>query len=302
MAGYDKLISWVKEPFRLPYLAARARFTSERGYMEQRYLREFGRAVDLENPRTFNEKIQYLKLYHRPAVLPALVDKYEVRDHVARRGCGWALNELLGVYRRVEEIDFQALAEPFVLKMTNASGRNNICTDKSKLDWGREVKTIHRWSKYNYYVEGREWVYRSIPSRIVIEKYLSDLENPSPLDYKILCFEGVPHYIGVDMERRTAHKRNLFDLDWNLLPYQYGFPRSSRTIARPANLGEMIEVAKILARGLFFCRVDLYSILGRTVFGEMTFIPCNGFGHFLPAEHDLEWGSRMNLANLKNYP
>ncbi len=291
----------LKAFLRDPYYRLQAALVPEREYILNRFQRNLGYPLNLENPRTFSEKLQYLKLNHRPARIPQLVDKYEVRQYVSEKGLGWTLNELLGVYDRVDEIDFAALPRAFVLKMTNSSGRNIICRDKTRLDWDKARSQIRSWYRTNYYYYGREWAYLRIRSRIVIEKYLCDEENSLPLDYKFSCIEGKPQYINVEIDRESGHKRNIYDPDWNLLPFTLTYPASERKIARPANLEEMLEVARTLARDFFFTRVDLYSIQGRTYFGELTFFPGNGFAPFRPQEYDLYWGEKMNLANLEKF-
>ncbi len=297
----NDLVEEIKNVLRDPYWRLQTWLIPERAYIQRRFQREIGKRADLDHPQTLNEKIQYLKLHHHPAAYPALADKYEVRNYVSAKGLGWTLNELIGVYESVDEIDFEALPNAFALKMTNASTRNIICADKSKLDWRKARQSIRRWARSNYYYAGREWIYRSIRPRIVIEAYLSDGLGALPTDYKIHCFEGVPLFVDADFDRDSVHKRNVYDLDWNLQPYEYGFPTSQRPIPRPANLEEMIEVSRILARDFFFTRVDLYCIQGRTYFGELTFLPGNGFLKFSPQEYDLYWGAKMNLGNLEKY-
>jgi hypothetical protein len=296
------MLAWLKDNFRAPYHQIQAMFIPERQQIEKLYKKVIGCELDLQNPTTFNEKIIYLSLFYRPKAFPALVDKYEVREYVTRKGCAWTLNELLGLYERVEDIDLAALPNAFVLKLTNGSGWNIICADKATMDWDRELDKLKKWSKSNYYWFGREWIYKDIRPRIVAEKFLDDPIYPSMTDFKFHCFEGVPHFVTVDMDRASLHKRNTYDMDWNLLPFGYGFPTSPQVTDRPANFEEMTAVAKTLAQDFFFCRVDLYSIRRRTVFGELTFLPGNGLLKFEPQEYDEYWGAKMNLANLKNYP
>ena len=293
----SKITLWLKENFGYSYLRLTRWVISDRQFIKNRYRKIFGREIHFEDPKSFNEKIQFLKLHYHPQNLPTLADKFEVRKYIEEKKLGWTLNDLLAVYNQPEEIDFAALPDSFVLKMTHGSGWNIICPDKAKMNWGVELKKVKRWSKQNYYDWGREWIYKDIRPRILIEKYLSDGENESLPDYKFFCFHGAPLFIQVDVDRHTDHKRNLYDLDWQLLPCRYVFPLFEREIPKPSNLEEMVSVSKVLSQDFVFSRIDLFSVAGRTVFGEMTFTPENGFGRFYPQEYDAFWGSKIVLEN-----
>jgi hypothetical protein len=285
---------WLK-PWYYRILGA---FVSDKQFTKQAYKRTFGREVNLIAPRRFTEKIQYLKLNNHQIGLSRLVDKYEVRQHIKELGLADILNQLYGVYERGEDIKIGQLPDSFVIKMTHGSGWNIVCPDKNKLQWDIEQAKLRSWQKENFYYHTREWAYKNIQPRIIVEKYLQDGSGPALRDYKIFCFNGKPEMIGVDIDRFTDHRRNLYDLEWNLLPWRYIYPNASQVIPKLACLDDMLEVAKKLSQGLFFARIDLYVIQEKIIFGEITLTPHSGFGRFYPDEKDLAMGERMDISAL----
>jgi hypothetical protein len=296
----EKAPVWVKSWIKPWYYRISAVVLSDEQFIKKKYKKSFGREIDLNNPRTFTEKIQYLKLYNHPTGLSRLADKYEVRQYVKEQGLEHILNQLYGVYERVEDLKFDQLPDAFVIKMTHGSSWNIICPDKSKLKWDTELSKLHGWQKENFYFHTREWVYKQIRPRIIVEKYLGgDRGAGTPLnDYKIYCFNGKPDFIGVDLDRYTDHRRNLYDLDWSLLPWQYNFQNTDRIIPKPARLDEMLEIAQKLSRGLIFARIDLYAVQDKIIFGEVTLSPGSGFNKFYPDEFDLRVGEKIDISSL----
>ena len=267
---------------------------SDRAFIRWQYQRETGRTLDLAHPATFNEKLQWLKLNCRNDIYRRCADKYEVREYVTEVLGAHLLNELYAVYDRPGEIDLNHLPDACVLKLTHGSGQNVIITDKSKVD-PRELRWLLRYYfGANHYFVGREWAYRNITPRIVCEKYLDD-GGASPKDYKIFCFDGEPRIIQVDFDRFSDHKRNLYDLDWRLLPCEYLYRIKAEEVRRPEDLDTMLEYARRLAHGFPFVRVDLYCLAHRIVFGEMAFYPEKGTGEFRPESYDLLLGSYLKL-------
>ena len=254
------------------------------------------RWLNLDVPRTFNEKIQWLKLRHRDPRLTRLVDKYAVRDFVRERIGEDYLIPLLGVYEHADDILFKQLPARFAIKATHGSGWNLLCFDKDQYDWELAQRKIAHWLNLNFFQVGREWAYREVPPRIICEELIDDGNGQSPPDYKFFCFHGEPQLIQVDLNRFSGHQRNLYDTQWNLMPVEFEYPVGNPEPRAPANIGEMMDVAKLLSDGFPFVRVDLYSTQGKIYFGEMTFFPEKGVGRFRPYRFDEEFGRHLDLS------
>ena len=271
----------------------------DRIVLARRFERTFGRPLNLKDPQTFNEKLFWLMLYYRTPVVTRLADKYEVRSYVAERVEPGILNELYGVWDRVADIDFERLPDAFVLKVTWGSGMNIFCRKKSELSVHDTKEQLNSWMKRNYYWDYREWCYKKIKPRIICERLFADSIRGTPPDYKFFCFGGEPRFVQIDVDRFTQHGRDFFDLDWQPLPFTYVYPSSGQTIPRPSNLDEIVAFARRLSRGFPFVRVDFYCVVGRTVFGEMTWYPEAGEGRFLPESYDRYWGEVLQLPARK---
>jgi hypothetical protein len=264
-------------------------------YAKERYYNTFGRKLNLKFPRSFNEKIQWLKLYKREKRLSTLADKYLVRDYVREIIGSEYLIPLFGIYHNVNEIDFEQLPNKFVMKVNHFSGGNIICKNKSKLNWDEAKSSLNIWLNNNYYKKGREWVYKNIEPRIICEQYLEEDEGKDILDFKFFCFDGNPKLIQVDIDRFSEHRKNMYDTKWNKLPFTFNYPDYKHEILKPSNLNIMTDIAGKLSKGLDFCRVDLYSINENVFFGEITMYPANGFGKFIPDEWDYKIGEYLKL-------
>jgi TupA-like ATPgrasp len=267
----------------------------DRIMLARRFKREFGRAPNLKNPRTFNEKLLWLMLYYRTPLATRLADKYEVRGYVAERVGPERLNELYGVWDRVSDIDFDTLPDAFVLKVNWGWGANVFCRRRSELDVPKTKEQLAAWMRRSHYWSAREWCYKNIEPRIVCERLLTDDRWGIPPDYKFFCFGGEPRFVKVHTDRFGQHGRGLFDLDWQVPPFGYGPPSTGQAIPRPDNLDEMLHCARSLSRGLPFVRVDLYSVAGHTIFGEMTWQPSAGMGRFVPDRYNEYWGDALPL-------
>jgi len=255
-----------------------------------------GKKLDLENPRTYNEKIQWLKLYDRRPEYTMMADKYEVRNFIkAKIGEGYLI-PMIGLYNTVDEIDFEELPDKFVIKCTHDSGSVVVCTDKSKLEIDSVKRHLQKYLSRNYFLVGREWVYKNISPRIICEEYLVDDSGKELKDYKVFCFDGEPKVIQVDFDRFVDHKRNIYDTKWNLLDVEIHFPKnSSKVIPRPSQLEEMLEVAHKLSENIPHLRVDMYLSRGKIYFGELTFTHGSGFETFRPQSFDNLLGSWIKL-------
>jgi hypothetical protein len=264
--------------------------------LKKRFKKRLGRELQLDNPHRYNDKLQWLKLYWRDPLAAKCADKYEVRQYVAEKIGNKYLNELYGVYKSVNEINLDELPKSFVLKATHGSGFNIICKDKNMMNWSKEFRRMRRWLKRNYYWKSREWVYRDIEPRIVCEKYLQEKAAADLRDYKIFCFGGEPKLIQVDYDRFKNHRRNLYDLEWNLLDVEIKYPRDdSIIINRPANLELLLDLSGKLSQGFPHVRVDFYLVNGQIFFGELTFFHASGRGKFRPEEFELVMGEWLNL-------
>jgi hypothetical protein len=259
-------------------------------YTARRFRATFGRPPDLRYPRTFNERIACKKLNDRRPLLTRLADKLAVREYVADRAGPACLAELLFVTDDPARFDAVHLPDRFVIKATHGSGCNLIVRDKSRLDRRRTIDLCRRWLGVNFYDVGREWCYRDIPPRILVEEWLGGDDGGVPIDFKFFCFGGVPRFVQVDVQRFTDHRRNIYDPAWNRLPVALHYDNFDWPMPAPETLDAMLDLAATLAAGLDFIRVDLYSVRGQVVFGEMTNYPGNGFERFAPDEYDLVFG------------
>ena len=254
---------------------------SDEVYIKKLFKKAFNYELDLNNPITFNEKLQWLKLNNKIPEMAVAADKYEVRDYLQNKGYASLLNELFGVYDNPESIDFENLPDKFIIKATHGSGWNILCLNKNNMNWSAWRKVMKSWLKQNLYVYGREWVYKDMKPRIIIEKFLK-VENGELFDYKFFCLNGNVEFIQVtDNDPKTA-KINLYTTDWELMKEKYAFIGSPKKINKPQTLSKMIEIAVDLSKPFPFARIDLYDVDGKIVFGEITFFPSSGFKVFDP--------------------
>ena len=274
-----------------------SRILPDKLYVQWLYLKTHGHFLHLRHPRTFNEKLQWYKLYYRDPLMTILSDKYEVRKHVASLGHAELLNELYGVYDRVDEIDLSVLPASFVLKATHGSHMSILCKDKNDLDWGKCRTLMQQWLKTNYFYSGRQWAYKNIKPRLVCEKYLQNEGMDKLIDYKFYCYHGQPELLFVFPGRLDdeGEKFNAYDLDWNKLFTYKSKPGSDPVIQKPDTFDAMIAVAQALCGNFPYVRVDLYSIKGKVMFGEFTFYPVSGVIPFTPEQHNVFLGNLFVL-------
>ena len=247
------------------------------GYIKTR------RIANLKNPKTFYDKMQYLKINNRFKEYSQYVDKYKVREFVSKEIGEEYLVPLLGVYSNFDEIDFDVLPEKFVLMTNHSCGRNFICRNKEKINKKKIKKNFTKWLKEDFYYRFREIQYKDIKPLIICEEYLQD-ESGSLLDYKFICSNGDPKYIQIDIDRYNGHKQKYYDIEWKELNWSYGFDKYTGEIEKPKNLNEMIEIVKKLSSRFQFVRVDLYLVNNKIYFGELTFSPGVGLLIFKPEE------------------
>lgn len=260
-------------------------------YLSLLYKTRLGKKLDWQNPNTLNEKLQWLKLYDRRPEYTIYVDKYKVRDFIAKTIGKEYLIPLLGVWNNPDEIDFDKLPNQFVLKCNHDSGGLCICKDKSNFDIESAKEKLRRSLKKDYYIEGREWPYKNVPRKIIAEKYMVDeSEELSLRDYKFMCFDGKEKCSFVCSDRFTKEGLHVtfFDNDWKVLPFERHYPSRKEGLPKPKCYDEMVFFAEKLSKGIPFIRVDFYEINGRVYFGELTFYPGSGFEEFTPRSAD-EW-------------
>lgn len=272
-------------------------------YLKIRYRAECGKKLRLKNPVTFNEKLQWLKLYNRKPEYTMMADKYGVRKYVADTVGEKYLVPLIGVWNRVEEIDFSDLPDRFVLKCTHDSGGLVICRDKSKLDMAAAKMILNRSLQKNHYYTAREWPYKNIVPRIIGEVYLDDRpadqypDDTTPVlnVYKIFCFHGMPKFLVYTVDRGEDVRYDYFDMDFNRIDMSAGYEKAGYTIVKPLNFEKMKSVAARLAQGICHVRVDLHNISGTIYFNEMTFFNWAGYQPFIPEKWDELLGSWLDL-------
>jgi hypothetical protein len=272
-------------------------------YLKMMYKVNMGKSLNLDCPKTFNEKLQWLKIHDRNPLYTSLVDKYDVKKYVATSVGEKYIIPTLGVWNHFDEIDFDTLPNRFVLKCTHDSGGIVICKNKRELDKDAAKKLLEKCLKRNYYWYGREWPYKNVKPRIIAEKYISDGGNlDSELtDYKFFCFNGRVDNVMVCLDRDSGStKFYFFTPDWKLLRINKRGKAAPAnfTLPRPDCLDEMVKVAKTLSEGMPFVRIDLYQSNKKVYFGEITFFPDSGIDSNILPETDLEWGHLLKLDNL----
>ena len=267
-------------------------------YAKKRYYATFGRELNLDEPRAFTEKLQWLKLYDRQNYYSNLTDKYLAREYIKSKVGDKYLIKLYGVYNHPEQINWSTLPNKFIIKANHGCGWNIICYDKNRIDIFRTNQILNKWLSQNYYYYGREWVYKNISPKILFEQFLECENNLGLADYRFYCFNGNPEFIKVDLFNDKGQKeRTFYDLDWcQLNDFTMTIPeQSQKSIKAPARLDEMIQIAKHLSADIPFLRVDMYYINNRIYCGELTFYPVAGFVQIFPDEYDFILGEKLSL-------
>lgn len=281
--------------YRMPCIANRI---SDEKYLKIIYRCTMGEKLDLENPRGFNEKLQWLKLYDRKEIYTKMVDKCDAKLYVKDIIGGDCIIPTLGVWDKFDQIDFDKLPNKFVLKCTHDSGRVIICKDKEKLNVEKVKKIINKGLASDFYSTGREWPYKNVKRRIIAEKYMKDELEKGLTDYKFYCFNGEPLYLYVSngLENHTTAKISFFDMEFKDAKFSRSdFLKHTEKPEKPHNFDEMKDIARKLSKGHTFLRVDLYEINGKIYFSELTFTPCSGLMPFTPKEYDMILGNMLVL-------
>lgn len=300
------IIKYIKNPLNIIlYFGVRGKlnFINDSIYLKLMYRDRLGKKLNLDEPKTFNEKLQWLKLYDRNPMYTNLVDKYKVRNYVSDKIGEEYLIPILGVYDKFEDIEFNDLPDQFVIKCTHDSGGLVICKDKSKLNKDLVRNKLNKCLKRNYYYHGREWPYKNVKPRIIIEKFMKEtneeISKYGLIDYKFYCFNGEPKflYVSQGLEDHETAQISFFDLEFEKLPFgRTDFDPLTRNIPKPLNFEKMKVLCTKLSENIDFVRVDLYEINGKIYFSELTFTPTSGMMQFEPAEYDYEIGKMLDLT------
>lgn len=298
MGVFKKKIHYLKNPKKLIRPLGKRGFFNwlpDKSYLKLVYWAETGKKLNLNNPKTYNEKLQWLKLYDRKPEYINYVDKYEVRSYISETIGEKYLIPLIDVYNSVDEIDWGNLPEKFVLKCTHGSHCNIICTDKNKLDIELAKAKLNRWMGKSWYWFGREWVYKEVKPRIICEKYMVDNSSEGLKDYKFLCFDGKPKTIFIAKGLGVDRRSDFYDLNFNHIPVKQYNKNSDERTYKPSSFKKMVELAERLSEGIPHVRVDFYDINDRVYFGELTFYHFSGLRNFEPEKYDELFGKWLEL-------
>lgn len=275
-----------------------AHFLPDKLHLKILFRFEMRQKLNLNDPQTFCEKLQWLKLYNRRPEYTKMVDKLLAKEYVAQKIGIDHIIPVLATWNTPEEIDFDKLPGKFVLKTTHGGGSGGvfICSDKKQLDRRKVVDFMRRAMQQDIYKSRVEWPYKDVKKRIFAEQYMVDDSGNELKDYKILCFNGKPTYVEVDSGRYGNHIRNIYDTQWNVQPIAIGYKNDlSVHFERPTRLEEMVEYARIFSEGIPFLRTDFYVINDKIYFGELTFFQRSGMTPFTPADMDYKLGEMINL-------
>ena len=261
-----------------------------------------GKKINWDNPQTYNEKLQWLKIYDRQDRYTKMVDKYEAKNYVKNIIGQEYIIPTIGIYDKFEDINFDKLPQQFVMKCTHDSGGLVICKDKNKLNLKETKKKINKCLKVNYFNCWKEWPYKNVKPRIIIEKYMSNSDSEGINDYKFFCFNGKVKLLFIATDRVRENEETKFDFydeNFNHLPIKNGHPNAIIPPSKPINFEKMKELAEILSTDIPHLRVDFYEINGKIYFGELTFSHWAGMVPFEPEEYDLILGNWIDIKKIK---
>jgi len=275
------------------------RFKSDELYLKLYFYFRVGYKLDLVNPITFNQKLQWLKLYDRKDIYTTMVDKYLVKDYVKQIIGEKYVIPTIGVWNTAEEIDWDSLPFQFVLKTTHDGGGGGVIICKNKNELSKETSFIKLSKSLNrdVYTEHREWPYKNVKRKIIAEAYISDGTDNPLRDYKVMCFNGVAKLVQVHKGRFSNHTQDFYDTHWVKQPFDQGSLNSTEEEPKPAGLEEMILLSERLSKNIPFLRVDWYIVNGRLFFGELTFFDASGFDEFSPFEYNKILGDWITLPD-----
>lgn len=269
-------------------------------YLKIVYWLSMGKRLNLKNPKTFNEKLQWLKLYNRKPEYTIMVDKVKAKEYVAKIIGEEHIIPTLGVWDDPDEIDFDKLPNQFVLKCNHNSGMGMcICRDKSKLDIEKVKRELRKGLRQDYYMTNREWPYKNVPRKIMAEKFMQDDSGNDLTDYKFFCFNGEPFMMYVSHDNAEHATTDFFDMDYQRLPIRMKDPNSDNPPAKPKEFDEMKGYARQLSKNVPFLRVDFYVINHVVYFGELTFFHNSGLTAIHPKKWEYKLGDLLKFPNTK---
>lgn len=307
----NKVINFFKYLFTNPgyillrVLSQRSFPISDSRYLKIWYKLKTGKSLNLDHPQTYNEKLQWLKLYDHQPLYTTMVDKYAVKQYVTEKIGGEYVIPLINVWEAPEEIDFDSLPQQFVLKVTHGGGSYGVivCKDKKDFDKSKALRMLKSAMKVDGYIKNKEWPYKNVPRRIIAEQFMEDKETNELRDYKFFCFNGVPKLLFVATGRGRLKEPNFdwFDMSYNHIKLKTEHPNSdiNHLPQKPTAFEEMKKVAAKLSAGLPHVRIDLYEVNGKVYFGEYTFFHWSGVNRFEPAEWDVKLGEWIDLPKNK---
>lgn len=283
------------QPFKNVYEYFKYALISDKKVIQKEFIKNLGYKPDLENPKTFNEKIQWLKLNDRTPLHTKCADKYAVREYVKNKIGKEYLIPLLYHTKNPKDINPTNLPNfPFIIKTNHDSSGGIIIHNKEGINWIKVQNTLSKFLNINYYYRYKEWQYKNIERRIIVEKLLIDNDGNIPFDYKMHYFNGKLVFTQVDIDRQTNHKRNLYDSSWNLLDVEWVY-KNGPAVKKPELYSKMNEIGEEFAKDFCYIRVDLYTVNNKLYFGELTFHAESGCGTFKPKDWDEKLGTMLKL-------
>ncbi len=273
---------------------------SDKAYLRIKFRLMMGYKLNLESPRTFCEKLQWLKLYNRKNEYTSMVDKYSAKTYVSSIVGEQYIIPTLGFWKNPQDIDFDSLPDQFVLKVTHGGGGGGviICKGKKNLEIERTIKQLHNCMKINLYHSSKEWPYKNVNRGVIAEEFMANNQESDLIDYKFYCFNGEPKYCQVIQDRRTIETIDFYDMSWtrqDFIGLNQAAKHSDEIMLKPSSFDEMKNVVCKLAKGIPFVRIDMYEINEKPYFGEITFFPASGYGSFVPSKWNYILGDLINL-------
>lgn len=298
----EKIKNLIKKTFLKDiYIHIKYKLIPSKIYIKIKFRKTFGFKLNLNYPKTFNEKLQWKKFYDHNPIYTLCSDKYAVREYIKKNIGEKYLIPLLFVTDEPDKIPFNKIKPPYVIKSNHGSSRNIFIYNEQEINKKKIVKECNNWLKENYYYYGKEWQYKNIKPKIIIEKLLLNKKNEIPKDYKFHCFNGKVEFIQVDTDRFTNHKRTIYDKTWKKLPFKYCAKVNNKPVydekivKKPNNYDKLLKVAEKLSEDFNYVRVDLYLVNKKIFFGELTFTPGSGFECFFLNKYDLIYGEKIKL-------
>lgn len=275
-------------------------FLSDEKYLRLLFRLRMGRKLDLDNPKTFCEKLQWLKIHGREEIYTTMADKYLAKQFIAEKIGEKYVVPLLNSWDRFDDIDFDSLPDKFVLKCNHDSGSAIICRDKTKLDKENARKILEKSLRTDYFILKREWPYKNIKRKIIAEAYLEDEPGANLFDYKFFCLNGIPRIMYIIEGASDNPTEAFFDMDQNYLDLEMEDPRPEIPPKLPDSFDEMKRLAAKLSEGVPFLRVDFFCVKGRLYVGELTFFHESGFGEIKPKEWDMKLGDMLDISQVRS--